>query len=167
MTILIADSSVIIDLERGDLLELAFSCGLVLAVPDVLYMAELEGHNGVYLRSLGLAVLPLNPEELAFAQDLNAGRPALSLSDCFALTCARRAQHELLTGDGNLRREATDRGVAVHGLLWLLDAMLATGQIAPAALHQGLSAISADSRCRLPGDEVKRRLKGWELGQAD
>ena len=37
MAILVSDTSILIDLERGELLEHAFSCGLVMAVPDLLY----------------------------------------------------------------------------------------------------------------------------------
>ena len=90
MIILVSDTSVLIDLERGGLLELAFSCGLTMVVPDLLYARELESDNGPLLRALGLGVLALNPDEVDFAQQLRKQRPGLSLPDCFALSCARR-----------------------------------------------------------------------------
>lgn len=161
MAILISDTSVLIDLERGGLLEHAFSCGLVMAVPDLLYQNELEEDNGPYLKKLGLNILNLTPDETTFAQTVRNKRPALSVPDCFALSCALRQEHMLLTGDMNLRKEATAQKVKVYGLLWLLVQMEACGKISPSLLHEGLSKISAHKRCRLPKDEVKRLLEKW------
>jgi len=64
MIILVSDTSVLIDLERGGLLEQAFSCGLTMVVPDLLYARELEPDNGPLLRKLGLGVVALNPDEV-------------------------------------------------------------------------------------------------------
>ena len=61
MVVLVSDTSVLIDLERGNLLETAFACGLTMIVPDLLYQRELADHNGPYLRSLGLGVTALSP----------------------------------------------------------------------------------------------------------
>jgi hypothetical protein len=109
MIILVSDTSVLIDLERGGLLEQAFSCGLTMVVPDLLYARELEPDNGPLLRKLGLGVVALNPDEVHFAQQLRTQRPGLSLPDCFALSCARRADHALVSGDMLLRTEAQAR----------------------------------------------------------
>lgn len=161
MIILVSDTSVLIDLERGGLLEAAFSCGMTLVVPDLLYEKELEEENGPYLRSLGLGVSTLSPDELSAVQQLQKQKPGLSTPDCFALICATRPAHALVSGDKALRNEAKRRTVTVYGLLWLLDQMAATG-VGAAHLFAGLSAISAHRGCRLPRDEVKARLAQWE-----
>ncbi|MFW2355681.1 MAG: hypothetical protein ACN4F8_09100, partial [Hydrogenophaga sp.] len=83
MIILVSDTSILIDLERGGLLEGAFSCGLTMVVPDLLYERELEPENGPFLRKLGLGVVALTPEEVAFAQQLRADRRALWASPSF------------------------------------------------------------------------------------
>lgn len=162
MIVLVSDTSVLIDLERGGLLESAFSCGLTLIVPDLLYQRELETANGPYLRSLGLGVVTLSPHEVSLAQELRAQRKALSLPDCFALSCATRANHALVSGDRALRNEAKKKVENVYGLLWLLDQMAATGAFDVSFLSAGLRAISAHARCRLPVDEVKARIAKWE-----
>lgn len=59
MAILVLDSSVLIDLERGGLLEATFLCGLAIIVPDFLFENELKESNGTYLMELGLAVTGL------------------------------------------------------------------------------------------------------------
>lgn len=93
MIILVSDTSILIDLERGGLLEAAFSCGLPMVVPDALYERELKETNGQVLRHLGLGVVALNPDEVTSAQKLRNLRPGLSLPDCFALICAKRPDH--------------------------------------------------------------------------
>lgn len=161
MIILVSDTSVLIDLERGGLLEPAFSCGLTMVVPDLLYARELLADNGPLLRKLGLGVVALNPDEVDFAQQLRKQQPGLSLPDCFALSCARRQDHALVSGDKLLRTEAQARQCAVYGLLWILDQMEASGKVGPAMLHEGLSRIWSHPRRRLPKHEVTTRLQRW------
>ena len=160
MVILVSDTSVLIDLERGSLLEAAFGCGLAMAVPDILYDRELAEHNGGYLRALGLGVISLSPAEVQAAQDIGTKRPGLSAPDTFALSCASRQGHTLVTGDKQLRSEATARKVPVVGLLWLLDQMVAKG-VDCQQLLDGLQRIAGHARCRLPAAEVKARLAAW------
>ena len=162
MLILVSDTSVLIDLERGGLLELAFQGPWTLVVPDLLYEQELASENGPYLRSLGLGVVSLTGEEVEDAQALSEKRQALSLSDCFALCLAHRADHLLLSGDGAMRDEAEARRVRCHGLLWLLDELRAHQPESGRALLEGLRAIHDHPRCRLPKLEVTRRLRAWQ-----
>jgi hypothetical protein len=91
-------------------------------------------------------------------------QPGLSLPDCFALRCARRQDHALVSGDKLLRTEAQARDCAVYGLLWILDQMEASGEISVATLHEGLSRIWNHPRRRLPKPEVMARLQRWAPG---
>jgi len=158
---LVSDTSVLIDLERGGLLEQAFACGLTMVVPDLLYARELETDNGPLLRKLGLGVVALNPDEVDFAQKVRKQRPGLSLPDCFALSCARRQDHALVSGDKLLRTEAQARHCAVYGLLWILDQMEKSGNVGTSTLHEGLSRVWNHPRQRLPKAEVMERLHRW------
>jgi hypothetical protein len=160
--ILVSDTSILIDLERGGLLEAAFSCGLTMVVPDLLYDRELAAENGPFLRQLGLGVVALTPDELELAQQVQAERKGLSLPDCFALCCALRPDHALVTGDRILRTEALSRQAKVFGLLWFLDQMASSGVIAMSMLFEGLSRIATHPRCRLPQAEVRQRLATWK-----
>lgn len=160
MTILVSDTSVLIDLERGNLLVPAFASGLSMVVPDLLYEDEIENTNGPHLRTLGLGVLALDPPELLLVQRIKCRRPVLSLADCFALVLALRKDHALVTGNCNLRSEAEREKTPTYGLLWLLDQLAGLSVDRP-TLHQGLSGIATHARCRLPKDEVTRRLEAW------
>lgn len=132
-----------------------------MVVPDLLYARELESENGPLLRALGLGVVALNSDEVDFAQRLRTKQPGLSLPDCFALSCARRKDHALVSGDKLLRTEAQAQHCTVHGLLWILDQMEASGRIGTAMLQEGLSRIWNHPRCRLPKVEVAARLQRW------
>ncbi len=55
--ILVSDTSVLIDLERGNLLEAIFALPHEFAVPDVLYDREMRGEWGDQLTGFGLRVL--------------------------------------------------------------------------------------------------------------
>lgn len=160
MILLVSDTCILIDLERGGLLEAAFSCGFTMVVPDLIYDKELANENGPYLRSLGLGVVALTPEEVELAQQALTSRPTLSLPDCFALSCAHRVNHVLVSGDKNLRSEAKARKVIIYGLLWLLDQMEQAG-VPRRTLHAGLQMLEGHPRCRLPKDEIKSRLAKW------
>ena len=161
MSILVSDSSVLIDLERGGLLEVAFASGFTMVVPDHLYDNELRDSNGPYLVGLGLSVIELTPDEMQLAQEVLNLNSELSLEDCFALACAMRDDHVLLVGDAALRTEAERRHVVNKGLLWLLDQMLNLGKANQSTLCEGLTKISQHHRCRLPKGEVERRLRAW------
>ena len=62
--ILVSDTSVLIDLERGGLLEALFALPHEFAVPDVLYDHEMQGDWGEGLVRLGLRVEECRKREL-------------------------------------------------------------------------------------------------------
>ena len=50
--VVVSDSSVLIDLERGSLFAAAFALRLKFCVPDLLYRLELQPHGGARLLSM-------------------------------------------------------------------------------------------------------------------
>ncbi len=164
MPILVSDTSIVIELGRGQFFEAVFASGMTLVVPNLLYEAELVQENGPYLRALGLGVLSLDGEEMEVVQLLQGTHRALSSADRAAWVCARRPDHWLLTGDGKLRAAAEKDNITVRGALWILDHLEAAGKISMSALHSGLSQIAADPRCWLPKHEITLRLEKWSHG---
>src|SRR5258706_13444782 len=65
MAILVLDASIIFDLERGGLLEAAFTLEEPFVTPDLLFVNELEPDEilGPKLRELGLKVVELDSEK--------------------------------------------------------------------------------------------------------
>ena len=161
MDLLVSDTSVLVDLERGDLLKAAFSLPYRFVVPDLLYERELRDYGGETLIALGLVVADLTGDQVRYAQTFRREVPALSLPDAFALALALTDGGTLLTGDRRLRNLASRKGVEHHGLLWLLDQMERRG-VAAKDLRAGLQTIRAHPRCRLPAGQVNERLARYE-----
>lgn len=156
MAILVSDSSVLIDLERAQLLSIALASPLELVVPDELFYAELASYGGEAWLQSGLIVVPLEGDEVQRAQTYLSRAPALSIIDAYALALAASRTWVLLTGDSRLRREAERDQVDVHGILWLLELLSATED--PAALAAGLRRLRGDPRTRLPTPAVEALL---------
>jgi len=111
MTILVSDTSVLIDLERGELIECAFKLSATFAVPDVLYEREPREHGGDELLKLGLKVESLDGEGVAMAMRHRQAQRQLTVPDSFALALAKINGWTLLTGDGPLRELARAESV--------------------------------------------------------
>ena len=163
MNVTVADTSVLIDLERGGFLEMCFSLPFQFTVPDLLYRNELAARRGgpefgESLLALGLRVEELDGSEVGDAILYRRERPSLSLPDAFALALAAGRDWTLLTGDGVLRAFAVKLSVVCHGVLWILDQMLDNGVSSPECLLSGLSTIRDHPRCRLPQDEIAKRI---------
>jgi predicted nucleic acid-binding protein len=154
---------VLIDLERGGLLEAIFALPHEFAVPDVLYDHEMRGDWGDRLVGLGLRIEEVTKEGVANALRYRQQRSALSVPDSFALALAKERQWLLLSGDGELRKLAGGENVECHGVLWLLDIMEEAGTPAIKSLHDGLAALAAHPRCRLPRREITIRIERYRL----
>lgn len=159
MPILVSDTSVLIDLERAALLEEMFLLPFEFAVPDLLYRNELAGELGDRLAQLGLRIEELTPVELRRATIVNRQYGQLSVPDTFAFAIAESRKWGLLTGDGTLRELAFAENINMHGVLWLFDQLADGNHVGLERLQRGLSDLFAHPRCRLPANEVRRRLE--------
>lgn len=160
--VLVSDTSILIDLERGGVLTAAFRTSYEIAVPDVLYARELESENGPYLIGLGLRVLGVSEVGVALASTYRSMEKRLSVADTFCLAVAKETGATLLTGDQALRALAEHQTVDCHGLLWFFDLLEAEGVLTPDELHAALTSIRQHPRCRLPADEVDVRLARYK-----
>ena len=73
---------------------------------------------------------------------------------------ARQKGLPLLTGDGQLRKQAAKDGVQVRGALWLLDELVAHDIVAPAHAAAALQAMLG-AGARLPYAECQWRTAAW------
>ena len=156
-----SDTSVLIDLDRGSLVEAVFGLPFEFVVPDLLYERELRVHGGEDLRKRGLRVEELDGKGVARALGYRGRETSLSLVDSFALALAVENCWTLLTGDRVLRHLGSAEGVECHGLLWVLDQMIEAAVVDRRTLYSGLKAIGDHPRCRLPRTEVNKRLQRW------
>ena len=164
MEVLVSDTSVIIDLDRGGLLDQLFELPYEFCVPDLLYKKELAGDLGDRLRALGLNVVELTSDELTRATALRRQIKVLSTPDTFAFSLAEARHWTLLTGDGALRDLCVEQGVEMHGVLWVISELHRIGMTDAVVLHGALTNIHAHPRCRLPRGEVRRLLSKLDPG---
>ena len=163
MRIIINDSSALIDLAKTRLLENLLRLPYRFVIPDVLYADELitlRHYHREQLLDIGFELGELNGLQIGKASAYSRQDPALSLNACFALVMTEAtADAVLLTGDQRLRRVAEQQGVAVHGILWILDQAYEQGAVEAATFHAALLVLANDPLTRLPGKELQRRMQ--------
>lgn len=112
------------------------------------------------LEMKGLTFQTLEAELVSELTQVLAGERSLAAADVASFILAREKEAILISGDKRLVRFSKERNVAVHGLLWLMDEMLAnkilTGKEATEKLHKVL-----DQNARLPLDECQKRFDVW------
>lgn len=159
--LLVSDTSVLIDLERGGILAALFQLPFEVGVPDLLFERELSTWADTDWTQLGLKVLALDDGGVALAQTYRVRDHRLSAADAFALALARTGPHMLLAADGAVREMAGDEGIECHGVLWVLDELERAGMLTPQQLFDALTSICQHPRCRLPPGEVRRRQERY------
>lgn len=163
MNLLITDSTVLIDLERANLVSVVFALPCVLAVPDTLYATELHPFGGQELLDLGLRVETLEGSETSAGLALRRTRPGLSVSAAFGLAFAEARGWTILSEDGLVHAEATSRGIECCGFLWLIDELEKSGCCPLALLVAGLTVLAAGKRCRLPARELTDHIERFRV----
>lgn len=158
---IVFDTSVLIDLQRGELIKDVLLLLFNFSVPDLLYEREIVETDEPYLSDLGLFDEELDDNMVSLAISYRKKSGLLTLPDCFALALAKTNQWILLTGDMELRKLAREEKVQFHGVLWLLDQLLEENIVHQYVLHNGLYLISAHPRCRIPKSEINNRLYFW------
>jgi hypothetical protein len=166
MKILVSDTSVLIDLERGGFLDSCFQLPFEFAVPDLLYARELADFGGPELVARGLRVEELTSEEVTTAQAVRGARSKLSLPDAFAYVLASARGWTLLTGDGELRALAEAGGIEFFGVLWVIDQLFDGEVMEATAIVKGLESVANHPRCRLPSAEVQARLERYRKSRS-
>jgi hypothetical protein len=156
--VLVSDTSVVIDLERSQLIERVFRLPYRFVVPSALYEQEMQAYGGERLIALGLAVRALSGEQVAEAQRLRVCERRISIHDSYALALAKTEAAMLHAGDKPLRELAEAEKVPCHGVLWVFDQLEEHGVVAAAGLCAGLILIADHPRCRLPREAIDERL---------
>lgn len=157
--VLVSDTNIWIDLHRANILDPVFRLPYEFVVTDFVYR-ELRAPGPNDLTRLGLRVESLGSDAMLALLSLRAELANPSLADLSCFYLAAENGWTLLTGDKAVRKSCVDRGVEVHGVLWLLDKLHEHQILDGAALSDGLAAM-LEQGARLPEAECQRRLKVW------
>ncbi|MBU4260401.1 MAG: hypothetical protein KKC76_00785 [Proteobacteria bacterium] len=166
MIFLVNDANILIDLLKIDLLDTFFHLEYDFQVTDMAFAEILEGNAAVlfpFLEKGLLAKQGFSFEELLQIQLLEVENPFLSIADCSCLYLSRKISATLLTGDAALRRTAEQNNIVVHGILWVLDEIIATGLISEKEARGKLIQLM-ELNSRLPTGECQKRIKFWGKG---
>jgi predicted nucleic acid-binding protein len=154
----IVDSSCWIDGDIGRIIRLMFRLPVQWAVTSFV-VRELEVKLQGTLKNSGVQEIPLDDKAIRRLAELSLASGALSPADLSCLIASEDMKVPLITGDRALRARAEAQGLAVHGILWVLDQLVAREIMDPTRAQNAVRMI-LDGGGRLPPDEVERRLKG-------
>ena len=160
--VIVNDASCLIDLRKGGLLAVLCNLPYRFVVPLPIRESEVADFSTEQWKQLdraGMVTHNLTPNEVAQALALKARRPGLSANDCFCFVTTLVHSGILLTGDALLRRTATNNGLRVHGVLWIVDELEAAGGCDRSLLIQALETWQGDSTVFLPQQEISNRLE--------
>jgi len=85
----------------------------------------------------------------------------VTIEDVSALYFAVIRESILLTGDKRLRQHAEECGIETHGLLWVLDMLVACGALLPVVAADHLEKLLERGTSRLPLHECELRIRKW------
>lgn len=166
--IVVNDTNVFIDLFNVDLLEEFFSLPWEVYTTDfVMLELQREGQqtsvsNFVNTGQLNIPVF--EPNELLEIGNIfqrYGSSTNLSYTDCSVWYYAKRNNYVLLTGDRKLRSASVYEGVEVHGIIYVLDQLLAEGVISYQSAIEKIQLLYATNP-RLPKEEIDKRLDFWK-----
>jgi predicted nucleic acid-binding protein len=166
MRVVVNDANILIDLVKLQLLPHFFGLGWEYHTTSLVFDELFEDQQEAFApyQDKGLFhVADLDETELVSILELQIAKPQLSEQDCSALFYTIKNSGVLLSSDKNLREYAEDKGVEVHGHLWILDEMVAQNCISPSRAADKLEELidAINPKLRLPDHECKRRLGQW------
>lgn len=161
MRIIVSDSSALIDVRKGNLLESFLRLPYELVIPDVLLESELLSFSKGELALIRehMVIATLGAEGVERAGEIVTITPALSLIDGFALAVAE--EHPgciLLAGDRRMREQADKRNIECRGVLWVVEELAKATLANAKTLHKALEIWSADPFVRLPREKLEEML---------
>lgn len=121
---------------------------------------------GKELVKLGLQKVELTEEEFYLAEAYIGHYKKISIYDAVALAIAKTRGIKLLTGDGALRKAATEESVTVIGTLGILDQLYHEQLIEAHEYSYCLNELLRHngSKVRLPEAEIRQRMENisWQ-----
>lgn len=165
-TIAIKDANILIDCLDIDLLASVFQLPLTFQTTDFIWAEiSIPAQRQVlqaFIDAGQLVVKSFTAAEVTSIAALSTQYAGISFEDASAMYLAEEQTAILLTGDGKLRRVCQQAKIEVHGIIWLLDQLVATGIISAATACTKVKLLQ-ESNPRLPIAILQSREKQWCL----
>lgn len=146
MESIIIDNNILVDMEKGELLDILFKLSYEFRTTDFVY-AEFKKRNNTNLQKYGLIKLKEKYRRL-------------SVPDLSVLVLAKEQKMPLITGDKDLKKASFHEKVTCYGVLWILDIMVSEKIVAGKRAVDALSLMRNRGRY-LPEDECIKRINIW------
>lgn len=101
-----------------------------------------------------------NMTKVASLYQQNQNRTNVSFTDCSVWHFAKSLNYILLTGDMKLRKAATKDGVEVHGLIYIIDAMVEHDVLTKQQASEKLKELKIINP-RQPISDIDKRIREW------
>lgn len=162
--LIITDTNVFFDLINIKALPYFFGLDLEICTTDFVVSEitrpEQQEQIQAFIQSKKLIVFTLSPAELDALDKMVTKRNLRRIADRSVLWKAIELKCKLLSGDGNLKKEAEENGLMVNGSIWALqqlaDTVIISREQTVIFLHE-LKKIND----RLPEDEIDKLIKHY------
>lgn len=157
--IYVSDTNIWIDFRNAGLLNELFQLPFTLCCTEFV-ISELQDMQCEVLIQRGLQVEQLDGDVIARLSTLMQAHNNSSLADVSCYLLAKESGRPLLTGDGQLRKQAVRDKLDVHGALWLLDQLVEHSIVQAHQAAEGLRQMLRHG-ARFPHDVCQERLATW------
>lgn len=161
----INDANIFIDMNHIGALDLMFSISLEIHTTDFV-LNELKENTlkeklSEYEESGRLAVKRFSPDELVrLSRFYPETQNRLSLADRSVWYYAEESRAMLITGDKALRSKAEQKGITVHGILYLWKLLVDEGLLDKESASRKLEHLCSLNK-RLPICECNKMIDSW------
>lgn len=155
----ISDTNILIDFRNAGLLEQMFRLPFVFCCTEFV-LRELQDFAHDELLARGLLIETMDGQSIVRLYELRTEHNNSSLADVSCYLLAKQTGNPLLTGDGQLRRQASSDGLQVHGALWLLDSMVQHGVVHSGEAAEALELMISQGS-RFPEAACHSLLSAW------
>lgn len=165
--IVVSDTNILIDLIEAGVLEQFFLLPLKVHTTDIVIsevkIPEQKAQIRTLVQTRCLTVKTYTSDEMLSLFDFVSSRRRrcnLRIADFSVWQYASESNYILLTGDGNLRKLASEDGVEVHGTIYIFDKMVEQKILTPAIAADKLELLYSINH-RLPKPEIDSRIEKW------
>jgi rRNA-processing protein FCF1 len=163
MKVIVTDTNILIDLIKTNTLYAFFDCPFEILTND-LVLSEIRDEQIEVLSELvksgRLRIKTFEVEELSAILNLQTKFALSPIVDPSVIWQAEQMTCILLTGDGNMRKEANDRGLTVHGIIWVFYRILEFQTMRALDLMEAYRLLECNIRLpKLEFDKLKKELE--------
>ena len=164
MKLLINDANILIDIVKLGLVDAFLSLDFDLHTTDFV-LAELKDYQQESISSGRLKIIKTeSQQDFASITSLLNAHKGLSFEDCSVWHYTQKLKGTLITGDGILRKKATQAGLDVKGIIYILEEIKRQNKLPVKVCIEKLEELKKIND-RLPQYEIDKRIQDWTIEQ--